>query len=271
MPRPVVPICLAPRRSSRVRSSAPCDGRINAALSATRSVSGEIVSPFSRMISISAMRAQGSTTTPLPMIDSLPGRTTPEGNRLSLYSTLLMTRVWPALCPPWKRTTTSARSDSQSTILPLPSSPHCAPITATLPISVSSPLPIVARRRDWFRLALLQKIGAAQPARFRHPIPRGSKRRDGDPALPAQFAQATPIGAERHQHPSMRLRLRQGTQDRIGVQGKPGRRFRQRGIAGLVAAAAAQFADRSMLGIDAGEKREADAGVVFEAAVLDRI
>src|SRR5678815_1124150 len=43
-----------------------------------------------------------------------------------------MTSVWPALCPPWKRTTTSARSDSQSTILPLPSSPHWAPTTTTL-------------------------------------------------------------------------------------------------------------------------------------------
>src|SRR5260370_31111034 len=43
-----------------------------------------------------------------------------------------MTRVWPALWPPWNRTTTSARADSQSTIFPLPSSPHWAPITATL-------------------------------------------------------------------------------------------------------------------------------------------
>src|SRR4051812_32530645 len=42
-----------------------------------------------------------------------------------------MTRVWPALWPPWKRTTTSACSDSQSTILPLPSSPHWAPTTTT--------------------------------------------------------------------------------------------------------------------------------------------
>src|SRR3954469_1563301 len=42
-----------------------------------------------------------------------------------------MTSVWPALCPPWKRTTTSACSDSQSTILPLPSSPHWAPTTTT--------------------------------------------------------------------------------------------------------------------------------------------
>ena len=42
-----------------------------------------------------------------------------------------MTSVWPALWPPWKRTTTSACSDSQSTILPLPSSPHWDPTTTT--------------------------------------------------------------------------------------------------------------------------------------------
>src|SRR5579862_2589378 len=68
------------------------------------------------------------------MIDSLPGLTTPEGSRLSLYSTSPMTSVWPALCPPWNRTTTSARLDSQSTILPLPSSPHWTPTTTTFAI-----------------------------------------------------------------------------------------------------------------------------------------
>src|SRR5690606_28283592 len=50
-----------------------------------------------------------------------------------------MTSVWPALWPPWKRTTTSARSLSQSTILPLPSSPHCEPTTTTFAIIQSSP------------------------------------------------------------------------------------------------------------------------------------
>src|SRR5690554_5540892 len=48
-----------------------------------------------------------------------------------------MTRVCPALCPPWYLTTMSARSESQSTILPLPSSPHCEPITATFAIRCS--------------------------------------------------------------------------------------------------------------------------------------
>src|SRR5262249_40919957 len=51
-----------------------------------------------------------------------------------------MTRVWPALCPPWKRTTMSACSDNQSTILPFPSSPHWAPTTTTLAIRGLFPL-----------------------------------------------------------------------------------------------------------------------------------
>src|SRR5215471_15358666 len=50
-----------------------------------------------------------------------------------------MTSVCPALWPPWKRTTISARSDSQSTILPLPSSPHCDPTTTTLPMDYATP------------------------------------------------------------------------------------------------------------------------------------
>ena len=48
----------------------------------------------------------------------------PEGSKLSLYTFLFNTIVWPALCPPWNLATTSALSDNQSTIFPFPSSPH---------------------------------------------------------------------------------------------------------------------------------------------------
>src|SRR5579862_3373989 len=70
-----------------------------------------------------------------------------------------MTSVWPALWPPWKRTTTSARADSQSTSLPLPSSPHWAPTTVTLAMRYVSP----PRRVDL--AALRQGLGgkADQP------------------------------------------------------------------------------------------------------------
>src|ERR1051326_5487776 len=62
---------------------------------------------------------------------TLPRRI-PDGMRCSTVFFAPMTRVWPALWPPWKRTTPWARSVSQSTILPLPSSPHCVPMTTTL-------------------------------------------------------------------------------------------------------------------------------------------
>jgi hypothetical protein len=84
MPRPVVP-SLRPgsRCSSLKRSNSPCSGRISATFSATRSTSGVMVTPWPRTVSISLSNAHGSTTTPLPMIDSLP-RTTPEGSSDSL-------------------------------------------------------------------------------------------------------------------------------------------------------------------------------------------
>src|SRR5580658_4081458 len=109
-----------------------------------------------------------------------------------------MTRVWPALWPPWNRTTISARSDSQSTILPLPSSPHWAPTTATLPM-ISSP----------------GLLALALAGRGRHRDQRG----DGDPALGPQRAGAAAVGPERHQHPAARRRLGQRAQDRVGVEG----------------------------------------------------
>src|SRR6202047_3578550 len=146
MPRPVVPILRTPRASSRARSICPCEGRMRTALSASLRLSGVTATPFSAILAISARKAQGSTTTPLPITDILSGRTTPEGKRLSLYSTLPMTSVWPALWPPWKRTTTSARCDSQSTILPLPSSPHWAPTTATFAMLELSPSRTIAGR-----------------------------------------------------------------------------------------------------------------------------
>src|ERR1700736_1886820 len=59
-----------------------------------------------------------------------------------------MTSVWPALWPPWKRTTMSACSDNQSTILPFPSSPHWAPTTTTLAISRVFPLQLSLFEHD---------------------------------------------------------------------------------------------------------------------------
>src|SRR5438105_13041311 len=60
----------------------------------------------------------------------------PLGIRCSAVFTPLITSVWPALWPPWKRTTPCAISVSQSTSLPLPSSPHWVPTTTTLRLVV---------------------------------------------------------------------------------------------------------------------------------------
>src|SRR5690606_12157250 len=89
-----------------------------------------------------------------------------------------MTSVWPALWPPWKRTTTSARSESQSTILPLPSSPHCEPTTTTFVIFKSCVPGHTATRPNahqpqsiliWGRYATPIFLGAAEePEPQRH-------------------------------------------------------------------------------------------------------
>ena len=152
MPRLVVPIWAAPRAPSRAASISLCQGRISEALSASTRLCGETSTPCARMPSISVRRCQGSTTTPLPMTDSLPPRTRPEGSSASLNTLPSMTSVWPALWPPWKRTTTSARADSQSTILPLPSSPHWAPTTTT-PAMTHSVHKRGDKGRNWLRNA----------------------------------------------------------------------------------------------------------------------
>ena len=59
-------------------------GRISGTFSATSRLSGVTATPIWPIRSISATSAQGSSTTPLPMTLSLPGRTTPEGSSESL-------------------------------------------------------------------------------------------------------------------------------------------------------------------------------------------
>src|SRR5487761_1063878 len=260
MPRPVVPILYAPRDSSRARSSCPCDGRIRVAFSATRRLPGVTLTPLVAIFSISLTSAHGSTTTPLPMIDSLPGRATPDGSRLKRYSTLPMTSVWPALCPPWKRTTTSARSLSQSTIFPLPSSPHWAPITATFAMKWS---PAPSGQRD--DLAVIEEMVAIQSFGLVARISHGGKARNSDPAIGAQPLGGGAGGIERQGEPVRHRRFRQRLQDRVGIEREAGGVFAS-AVAGAIATAAAEFATPRF-----GEDREADASVVFEAAVLDRI
>src|SRR2546430_5572449 len=70
----------------------------------------------------------------------------PEGIRWSFQVLPSRTMVCPALLPPWKRTTASARSASRSVIFPLPSSPHWAP-TTTIP-GMTDPVYVGRGRRS---------------------------------------------------------------------------------------------------------------------------
>src|SRR5690242_1692382 len=130
MPRPVVPMALPPAAFSRAWSRAMWYGMISgvAGLIFRR---GRTSTPLASSSSISLRSAAGLSTTPLPIRHSASGRRMPDGIRCRTVFTPLMTSVWPALWPPWKRTTAWAWSVSQSTTLPLPSSPHWVPTTTT--------------------------------------------------------------------------------------------------------------------------------------------
>src|SRR5437867_4656592 len=105
--------------------------------------------------SISSMSEPGSTTTPQPITHRQPLCRMPEGMVCSTYFSRPTTTVWPALLPPWKRTTTSTCGVMTSTTLPLPSSPHCAPTTTTLGMSGPSQLSEVLQR-------ILEYVGHGQ-------------------------------------------------------------------------------------------------------------
>src|SRR5437660_4682814 len=78
--------------------------------------------------------------------------------------------VWPALLPPWLRTTISALAVSTSMIFPFPSSPHCAPtriVFAILSQAINCPDASARRSRDlptndrkrWRRCKRFQSAG----------------------------------------------------------------------------------------------------------------
>src|SRR5262245_51091841 len=78
------------------------------------------------------MSEPGSMTTPQPTTQRQPLCRIPDGIVCSTYFSRPTTTVCPALLPPEKRTTTFTCGVITSTTLPLPSSPHCAPITTML-------------------------------------------------------------------------------------------------------------------------------------------
>src|SRR5262249_51904080 len=85
---------------------------------------------------------------------------TPAGIRCSTVRSWPTRSVWPALLPPPKRTMMSASRARMSTILPLPSSPHCTPTTIVVLIVASEAEQL--RRDDVGRLAQLLQHGLGQ-------------------------------------------------------------------------------------------------------------
>src|SRR5262249_37831108 len=88
--------------------------------------------------SISSISEPGSITTPQPTTQRQPGCRMPDGIECRTYFSRPTTTVWPALLPPAKRATTFTCGASMSTILPLPSSPHCVPTTTMLGMASTS-------------------------------------------------------------------------------------------------------------------------------------
>src|SRR5712691_5372694 len=97
------------------------------------------VTPRRTSVSISSMSAAGLMTTPQPITQRRPVCRIPDGIECRTYFSRPTTTVWPALSPPWYRTTTLTCGVSTSTTLPLPSSPHCVPTTTMLGMVRSSP------------------------------------------------------------------------------------------------------------------------------------
>src|SRR5437868_4632652 len=160
--------------------------------------------------SISATSACGDTTTPLPMKQSTLERMMPEGMRCSTVFFVPMTSVWPALWPPWKRTTPCARSVSQSTILPLPSSPHWVPMTTTFRafIALLVTIALFDHARDRSEIDRETRGGPRAPERLAHLVvapAAGDRARDAgaigvehDAGVIVIAAQLGEIEADRH-------------------------------------------------------------------------
>src|SRR5690349_1352673 len=203
MPLPVVPILASPRAFSRAWSSRAWTGSTSGVASEIFRRSRTFMPAFSTF-SISRSRSGTLSTTPLPIRQATPSRMIPEGIRFSAIFWPLITSVWPALWPPWKRTTAWTLSVSRSTTLPFPSSPHCAPMTTTvLPISVlgtqSQQFIEVggeARRRP--RHPELAADAIVAPAARQFPAVAGREGREHHAGLVAVAAQLGQVHVHRH-------------------------------------------------------------------------
>src|SRR5215467_4616561 len=130
--------------------------------------------------SISSMSEPGSMTTPQPTTQRQPGCRMPDGIECRTYFSRPTTTVWPALLPPAKRATTFTCGASMSTILPLPSSPHCVPTTTMLGMASTSEYALWMLENLHHRQHALRFV----PQMHRHHLPSRGTRVADDQHLP---------------------------------------------------------------------------------------
>src|SRR3984885_12672589 len=137
--------------------------------------------------STSSNSAFGSMTTPLPITGVTSGESTPDGRTCSAYFSSPITTVWPALLPPWYLTTYCTLSPSRSVALPLPSSPHWAPISTMAGI-LFTPFtrrkPLAAQARQGLLRCEVTLITQVKPI-------RGVETRQGPDVRSVRAASAT--------------------------------------------------------------------------------
>src|SRR3954467_10137489 len=186
--------------------------------------------PLALRPSSSSLRTFGSITTPLPIAHSLPGERNTHADRWDFHITPPPPIVRPALLPPWKRITRSARSASRSVTLPLPSSPHCAPTMTKPAMSLSEctsggGLPAgggaarglaVGRELRLRQLELLAVVGAAEQQRVAAHLDQPRHRALADLFAQLRFVE---IGRD-HDRPPV---LVAGVDDRVELLEHPWR------------------------------------------------
>ena len=128
MPRPVVPIRRLPRNRSATLSRARWCGMIRCA--SEEMTRREVSTPRSSRPASSPISTSGSMTTPLPMTGVQPGVRIPDGMQVQreLLAVRRDHRV-PGVVAALVADDVVHRPPSRSVALPLPSSPHWAPIS----------------------------------------------------------------------------------------------------------------------------------------------
>ena len=192
MPRPVVPMRPAPLRSSRARSSAPCDGRISAALSASLRVSRRHLDAlFADRVDLVDQR---------PRIDDdavADDRQFARPHHARRQQAQLVFDIADDEGVAGIVAALKAHHDVGPLRQPVDdlALAFVAPLGADHGDITHRASPSPERQH----LAALEDVAAAESARLRAPVGGGFERGNGDPALGAQHGAIGAVGAERQQ------------------------------------------------------------------------